>query len=288
MILIQMSSKAIDKLDSKSNEAVSLRVNRPQYYTTRQYVAKMDQFLSALELDHVLFPVKAPKEVRRDFNASMTDAKKSVNNLREQLFKLSEYTKPSQSSLTGIRDRKRKKDNILFPNTLVKVAQNVSKIETIDITREEMPEIIDITVQNKEADLSLTNEAALSLLALKGDQDIFKTQSISLPRKIRKQILQPRLLEKGYYGTGDIIHNLRTSPDKLHITKSINLLKKQISPPNPVSNSVIVGNPYLSTPSKPIEANIPDLSSTNPMVEIDGITYAVSVVDFEVVPSKPT
>jgi hypothetical protein len=96
------------------------------------------------------------------------------------------------------------------------------------------------------------------------------------------------LLEKGYYGTGDIIHNLRTSPDKLHITKSINLLKKQISPPNPVSNSVIVGNPYLSTPSKPIEANIPDLSSTNPMVEIDGITYAVSVVDFEVVPSKPT
>jgi hypothetical protein len=57
-----MSSKAIDKLDSKSNEAVSLRVNRPQYYTTRQYVAKMDQFLCALELDHVLFPVKAPKE----------------------------------------------------------------------------------------------------------------------------------------------------------------------------------------------------------------------------------
>jgi hypothetical protein len=283
-----MSSKIIDKLDSKSKEASSLRVNRPQYYTVRQYVAKMDQFLCALELDHVLFPAKSPKEVRRDFDASITDAKKSVNNLKEQLFKLSNYSKPSQSSLTGIRDRERKKDNILFPNTLVKVSQNVKGIETIDITTEEMPEIIDITVQNKEADLSLTNEAALSLLALKGDQDISKIQSISLPRKIRKQILQPRLLEQGYYGTGDIIHNLRTSPNKLHITKSINLLKKQVSSVNPVSNSVIVNNPYLHTPSKPIEVKMTDLSSTNPTIEIDGTTYAVSVVDFEVIPSKPT
>jgi hypothetical protein len=285
---IQMSSKIIDKLDSKNKEASSLRVNRPQYYTIRQYVAKMDQFLCALELDYVLFPAKAPKEVRRDFDASITDAKKSVNNLKEQLFKLSKYTKPSHSSLTGIRDRERKKDNILFPNTLVKIAQNVSEIETIDITREETPEIIDITVQNKEAELSLTNEAALSLLALKGDQDILKIQSISLPSKVRKQILQPRLLEQGYYGTGDIIHNLRTSPNKLHITKNINLLKKQISSLNPVSNSVIVNNPYLPTPSKPIVANIPDLSSTNPTIEIDGVTYAVSVVDFEAIPSKPT
>jgi hypothetical protein len=283
-----MSSKIIDKLDSKSKEASSLRVNRPQYYTVRQYVAKMDQFLCALELDHVLFPAKSPKEVRRDFDASIIDAKKSVNNLKEQLFKLSNYSKPSQSSLTGIRDRERKKDNILFPNTLVKVSQNVGEIETIDITTEEVPEIIDITVQNKEANLSSTNEAALSLLALKGGPDTFKIQSISLPRKIRKQILQPRLLEQGYYGTGDIIHNLRTSPDKLHITKSINLLKKQISPPNPVSDSVIVNNPYLSVPSKPIEVNMTDLSSTNPTIEIDGITYAVSVVDFEVIPSKPT
>ena len=286
-----MSDELTDKLDVKSNEKMSLRVNRPHYFTTRQYVAKMDQILCALELDHVLFPTNAPKEIRRDFDATMDGAKKSISNLREKLLKLAIYTKPSHLSMTKIRSRKRRKDNRLFPNRLVKISQNPSEIETIDITKD-VPEIIVITEPEAIAELSSTKEAALSLLSLKSGREKLVEQVNCLSNKPEKSA--PILLTHGFCRTGNKIYNLQTSPNKLPITQNINLwrkristiMEKQISPLNPVSNSVVVTNPYLPTPAMPIIAKMPDLSSAKPIIEIDGINYSVSVVDFEVAPSK--
>ena len=278
-----MSNKKIGKLDSKSSERISLRVNRPQYFTTRQYVAKLDQIMCSLELDHILFPTNAPKEIRRDFDATMDCAKKSINNLKQRLFKLSTYTKPSHLSMTKIRSRKRRSDTRLFPNKLVKVSQNPSEIETIDITKD-VPDIVMITEPEARAELSLAKEAALSLLSLKGNNETPVEQTNPLSDKSVEPAPGTGLSTPGYYKSGNKIY-------KLHTTQSISSWRKRIASINPVS-SVLTNTkapePSLYLYTKPTVADIKKLASTKTVVDMNGISYTVAEVDFEVLSSTPT
>ena len=278
-----MSNKKIGKLDSKSSERISLRVNRPQYFTTRQYVAKLDQIMCSLELDHILFPTNAPKEIRRDFDATMDCAKKSINNLKERLFKLSTYTKPSHLSMTKIRSRKRRSDTRLFPNKLVKVSQNPSEIETIDITKD-VPDIIMVTEPEARAELSLAKEAALSLLSLKGNNETPVEQTNPLSDKSVEPAPSTGLSTPGYYKSGNKIY-------KLHTTQSISSWRKRIASINPVSSTLTntkAPEPCLYLYTKPTVADIQELASTKTVVDMNGISYTVAEVDFEVLSSTPT
>ena len=281
-----MSNKKIGKLNSRSSERMSLRVNRPQYFTTRQYVAKLDQIMCSLELDHILFPTNAPKEIRRDFDATMDCAKKSINNLKQRLFKLSTYTKPSHLSMTKIRSRKRRSDTRLFPNKLVKVSQNPSEIETIDITKD-VPDIIMVTEPEARAELSLAKEAALSLLSLKGNNETPVEQTNPLSDKSVEPAPSTGLSTPGYYKSGNKIY-------KLHTTQSISSWRKRIASINPISpgfsslSNTRVTEPCLYLYTKPTVADMQKLASTETVVDMNGISYAVAEVDFEVLPSITT
>ena len=286
-----MSNEITDRTNPRSNET-TLKVNRSHYYTIRQYVAKMDQFLCALQLDHVLFPATISKEVRSDFDLSMRRTKRSINSLKTKLFRLAELAKPHRRLMTGIRQRKRKKEEKLFP-------PSSSEIETIDITGEEKSEIIDVIIPDQEVDPSPVREAAMSLLALNGGQEVPEAKTSNLPKDPETPTPKQGLVNQEYYSSGNKIYKLHTTQsinllkkpinpeNKLHITQRINLLRKMISSSNPDQNTVQINKPYLYSYSGPIIAQPQKSTPVTPLIEINGISYSVSEVDFEVLPSKP-
>jgi hypothetical protein len=264
-----MSNNNPNSLDPNINDSTCLKISRPHYYTIRQYIAKLDQFLCLLELDQVLFPSYVAKEMRKNFSTLLKNTKKSVNNLKTELFRLSKNTKPNGRQMSDMRFRKRKiEDNLPLRNKLVKTTKNAGEIEIIDITDSGETETVKISAPCNQADLSQMNEAAVSLLTLRGNHSV-------------QRELTNNLCTTGHVIKLSELMKIRKFPT----TQQICLLNRtsQANAGEGSQGIVRVTEPYFNNESISVEPLNPQL---NPILEVDGIPYSISEINFEVVSSN--
>jgi hypothetical protein len=316
-----MSVNQINSTNTKNG--LTLQVGKIHYCSIRQYVAKVDQFMYLLELEHVLFPAHTNMKVKSDFRAALNRTKKSINHLKNKLFGMANSVEPNCSKLAEMRNRRKRKGIDLSPPIIndsneapkrVKFTEDDKKCDVIDITDDDeisnvdtfavdnvsqpnkvdafaindvlQPKNVDNLVVNtvsqpvnvdasavnctnraqKASAFSATdskiNEAAISLLALKNQPvtDIVHLKKVEKPMTVTQRVT---LLNRG-----ELIERIRTyGRQRVDLYKSKKAMVESISPTSNNNSGVI------NLPQKEL-----------PIVEINGISYAIDTVDFEVLP----
>lgn len=268
--------KKDSEIGEANNVSTTLGEGRRQYYSIRQYVTKLDQFLYLLKLDHIIFPPHAMKENKRDFQASLNRAKRSVNNLKNSLFRLA----PNNLKPKGYRiaaKYRRKKEANLPPleqgNDVIKKVRTFnddSETEIIDIADEIVPEERSNSMNNSLTDAIEVSKAAKSLLAMRNSRN---TTEINVKRP-DVMVQRPNILRLTVPRSSsiDVTKEITLTSDptrKFRFVKEINLKL-------PEANTEVTNTP-LHTSDLIGAANEKD----TPVLELNGILYTVREVDFE-------
>lgn len=285
----------VEQTDSvkMAKNRLTLQAGKSHFCSIRQYVTKIDQFLYLLELDHVLFPAYTNMEVKRDFRVALNRTKRSVTNLKNKLFKIAD--KPNGVKMTEMRYKRKRKGEDLSPPSPKNCKKGPTRFQftsckkdsdIIDITSDDERSNVDtfavnstnqsgkvdaFAVNNTEqpqkvdaftAEDSKMNEAAISLLTLKNKPvtSIVHLNKINVPMKNTQRLT---LLNRD-----DLIERIRT-----YAKQRIDLSKSQVE-------TVKLTSPASNTHTEVIKVPQKEL----PVVEINGVSYSIDTVDFEVLP----
>ena len=290
-----MSKSQKDVSTEADTAPLTLNVGRRHFCSIRQFVTKIDQFLYLLEFDRVMFPAYTNKRNKNDFLKSLNCAKKSIDNLKNQLFKLSDDSVPRGRKYSALRYnlyRKERKlsDTVPMENNLDEqiIAPEIeSEIEVIDIADDlSQSEIAHISVANDTSNSVInqqTEEAALSLLSIrnrvKDNVILKKPETLQFKRPTVLHLKRPEKLKSSPTTT---IWSLQDAIEKCKTDQSLNFNQTR-----PDVDSLILNLKNMEaakmTSVIPFNKNgMPSLLfNPEPVLSIDGVLYKVSEVDIE-------
>jgi hypothetical protein len=75
---------------TKAPGPLRLTIDKPFQYGRRQFMRKVDDFLSFLEMESVSFPVQASIESKCDFFRAVDNAKTSLRNLKQTIYRFND------------------------------------------------------------------------------------------------------------------------------------------------------------------------------------------------------
>lgn len=105
-ILTTPQGASTNDVKEKNNpRPVRLLICKPTIIKRRNYVKKINDFISTLELDTILFPTSIPLEDRKSIYEEINVAKRSLNNLVTKLYKCSEHQQFTEKQLDIARYR---------------------------------------------------------------------------------------------------------------------------------------------------------------------------------------
>lgn len=99
------------------NPAISgtakLEIRKPLLITRRGYIDKINNFITTIKLDSVLFPDKTPKSKKSEFFTTANKAYSVLSELRDQLFELNEFIEISKDHILSSHRTERFKEKRL-------------------------------------------------------------------------------------------------------------------------------------------------------------------------------
>ena len=111
---------------------IGLKVDKPVFYSRRQFIDKVNSFLTLLEIDTVLFPSVTPNSVKEGVFDNIRRIKGGLTELRTRLFNLNDFINIDLIQMRNIQraheylERKKITSNMMFTE-----ANSATKSDTI-------------------------------------------------------------------------------------------------------------------------------------------------------------